>query len=593
MQKQYFSNVLKQSFYLQPTRLLLQPMLWCCMLLCINPIKAQYSVDSFLQLSGVDRYYILNETYGQNLKNKQVIAKLNSIVEKKGNASDRLIQHFWLEKRLILDSLKLAPESFAIYEEMVKKAEAINNYYLVAQYYISMGVNHNALKAFNKSFENQLLCLDALAKDPEGRYFQQSWWLHIIGNKFYEFKDYKKAIELAKIASTIGLKYTPDGHWFQKVNANLIGMSYLKSTQYDSAAAWLQQTLNIASNAKDTVWMGIAIGNLGTVYYSQGNCKKAIELYTQALQWCRQKGIWDNVASFCNNLADCYLIIGNTKAVLPLIFESTNANQKDQNNNSYLANQVKLYTIAEAYYRKVGNDKLTIQYADSIKKYQQLYNNHFDIVQKIKSEGEFAYRSKDLQNKLLLNENKLQKQTILFGCIAAILTASFIIVYIKRINLRKKIADQKKVLLEQQLLASKKEILDFTHHIVEKNQIIEHYTAEILALRKQTKSFEQEQTSVLQELKSQTILTQADWVKFKLLFEKVYPNFFSHFKTQYPELTQAEIRFLAFTKLEISPKEMASLLGVSDEAIRTLRYRIKKKLNINDAKEIEQVVATV
>lgn len=38
---------------------------------------------------------------------------------------------------------------------------------------------------------------------------------------------------------------------------------------------------------------------------------------------------------------------------------------------------------------------------------------------------------------------------------------------------------------------------------------------------------------------------------------------------------------------------MASLHGVSDEAIRTLRYRIKKKLNINDTKDIDQVVANL
>ncbi|HAI83668.1 MAG TPA: hypothetical protein DCL43_08375 [Chitinophagaceae bacterium] len=568
-------------------------MIFCCMLLCIGNSFAQQRIDSFLQLSGVDRYYTLNELYGNNLKNQQVIGRLNALVLQKGNSSDKLIQYFWLEKRPLLDSLKLSPKVFTIYQEMVQKAEAINNHYLAAQYYISMGVNYNTLKAFNRSFESQLYCLDALSKDPTGKYFHQSWWLHIIANKFYEFKDYIKTIELAKIASTIGLQYTPDGHWFQKVNTNLIGMSYLKNQQYDSARNWLQQTLQIASTVRDTVWMGIATGNLGTIHYLQGNYTKAIQLYTQALQWCRQKGIWDNVASFCNNLADCYMLTNKYNAVLPLLNESEIANQKDRNNNSYLANQIKLYTVAERYYRKKNDNKLIIDCADSVKKYQQLYNQHFDITQKIKAEGEFAYRSKDLQNKLLLNENKLQKQTILFGCIVAILTASFIIFYIKRINLRKKIAEQKKALLEQQLQASKKEILDFTHHIVEKNQIIEHYTAEIIALQKQTKSFEQEQTSVLQELKSQTILTQADWVKFKLLFKKVYPNFFSHFKTQYPELTQAEIRFLAFTKLEISPKEMASLLGVSDEAIRTLRYRIKKKLNINDAKEIEQAVATV
>lgn len=551
------------------------------------------AIDSFLKLNGADRYYELYHIYGNVIKNKASLDSLNNLVDAYGDESDRLVQYYWLEKRPILDSIKYGAQNISIHQELVKKAEAIPNYYLAAHYYISMVVVYNALNDYNKAFESQLLCLEALEKDPDGRYFEQCWWLHILANKYYEFKDYSKAAFLATKASTLNLKYTPDGVWFKKVNNNLVGMAYLRNAQYDSAVVWLSKTYQQAELEKDTTWMGIAWGNIGTVDYLQNNCKAAIIKYSKALVWCRQKAMWDNVASFCNNLAHCYLQEGNLNAIPGLLQESELANKKDINHASFVANQVKLFSVAEEYYRKIGNNEKAIRYGDSVKKYQTLYTNYFDIAKKIKSEGEFAYQSKDLQNKILLQENQLQKRTLIFTFIAILLTVVFIVYYIKRANLRKKLAEKNRELLEKQLANSKKEIRTFTDHILEKNQLIETYLAEIITLKKHTQAEEQENLLTIQELKTNTILTNDDWVKFKTLFEQVYPDFFPECKRNYPDLTQAEIRFLAFTKLEITPREMASLLGVSDEAIRTLRYRIKKKLTLADGKDIEQVVANM
>lgn len=558
-----------------------------------SSLIAQKDPTSFLEFQDEKRYHILNKLYNNHPLDTPFIFKLNNLVNKQGDASDKLVQYYWMTKKPMIDSLGSSEKVIQIYQDLVQKAEKINNYYLVAFYYISISFNYEMRKLHNKAFENQLYCIDALGKDPNGQYFQQSWWLHMIATQFYQFKDYPKAISLAKIASLHDGYFTPDGVWFKKVNDNLVGMSYLKSGEYDSAYTWLKKTLEYAKSRNDTVWMGIATGNIGHVFYLQGRPESAIPYYTQAIEWCRKMAIWDNVASFCNNLADCYLTTGNYTKVPNLLRESEQANAKDQSKSGYVGNQIKLYTVAEAFYRKQGNNNLAIIYTDSIRKYQKLEDEYYNINKKIRAEGEFAYQSKELQNKLLLNENELQKRTLVFGLIALLLIGGFVVFYIKRINLRKKLAEKNKEILEQQLAASKKEIMDFTHHILEKNQLIENYTQEISSLKSQEQADSPINSEAIQELKSQTILTNDDWIKFKELFENIYPKFFPYFKSNYPDLTQAEVRFLAFTKLEITPKEMASLLGVSDEAIRTLRFRLKKKLGLSHGKEIEQVVMSI
>jgi DNA-binding CsgD family transcriptional regulator len=53
-------------------------------------------------------------------------------------------------------------------------------------------------------------------------------------------------------------------------------------------------------------------------------------------------------------------------------------------------------------------------------------------------------------------------------------------------------------------------------------------------------------------------------------------------------LTPAETRYILLSKLNLSTREMASMLGVSIENIRNLRFRVKKKMNIEDGGEMEE-----
>jgi DNA-directed RNA polymerase specialized sigma subunit len=87
-----------------------------------------------------------------------------------------------------------------------------------------------------------------------------------------------------------------------------------------------------------------------------------------------------------------------------------------------------------------------------------------------------------------------------------------------------------------------------------------------------------ENNTYLEQLVTSTILTNDDWVQFRIVFEKVHPNFINEQKLQFPDLTQAELRYLVLEKLQLSTKEMANMLGVSDGAIRQIKSRLKLKI---------------
>lgn len=83
------------------------------------------------------------------------------------------------------------------------------------------------------------------------------------------------------------------------------------------------------------------------------------------------------------------------------------------------------------------------------------------------------------------------------------------------------------------------------------------------------------------ELYSQVILTDSDWERFQGYFNKVYPGFISALRQRLPDITPAEIRLVLLDKLGLSQKETSAILGISVDAVKKGRYRLKKKYNLD------------
>lgn len=72
-------------------------------------------------------------------------------------------------------------------------------------------------------------------------------------------------------------------------------------------------------------------------------------------------------------------------------------------------------------------------------------------------------------------------------------------------------------------------------------------------------------------------MTDDDWATFKQLCEQVWPGMFKQLNEQFPDLNRSEERLLALSKLNISSKEMAGMIGISVDSLRKSRYRLRKK----------------
>ena len=84
--------------------------------------------------------------------------------------------------------------------------------------------------------------------------------------------------------------------------------------------------------------------------------------------------------------------------------------------------------------------------------------------------------------------------------------------------------------------------------------------------------------------------TKTDWIDFKTLFEKSYPNYLAQLRNRHPELSESEERLFLFLKLKLTRNETAVILGISEDSVKKTRSRLRKRLVLEQEASLEEYV---
>jgi len=72
-----------------------------------------------------------------------------------------------------------------------------------------------------------------------------------------------------------------------------------------------------------------------------------------------------------------------------------------------------------------------------------------------------------------------------------------------------------------------------------------------------------------------------NWEQFELHFNQIHQDFLKRLADDFPQLTHRDIKLCAYLRLNLSTKEIASLLNLSLRGIEASRYRLRKKMNLD------------
>jgi DNA-binding CsgD family transcriptional regulator len=234
---------------------------------------------------------------------------------------------------------------------------------------------------------------------------------------------------------------------------------------------------------------------------------------------------------------------------------------------------------------------------DSAFSYNNLYAAINDSLEKLVATSNLAISTTRLNDErsrysiLNLQREKqvqLQERNLI---IAVILFLAVVVVFMinrQRLKLkyRQKILEQDKLRVDQEMEFARAQLETFTQNIVEKTNLIEKLEQQVKA-----NEFNNEEHQLMEELSSQTILTEDDWLKFKMLFEKTHPGFFTKLKQQANDITLAEQRMAALTRLHLTTKQMAAVLGISSNSVIKAKQRLRQRFSLQSDFYVEEFLS--
>lgn len=137
--------------------------------------------------------------------------------------------------------------------------------------------------------------------------------------------------------------------------------------------------------------------------------------------------------------------------------------------------------------------------------------------------------------------------------------------------------------LENELQLKNNELMLQTSALVRRNQsiqaILEEYERqkEELGDRYPNKLYKKLHQQIIESLED-----KEEWQLFENYFKNAHQHFMEKLQQKYPDLTTGDLRICCLLRMNLSTKEIASLLNISVRAVELRRYRLRKRLDLNN-----------
>jgi AraC family chitin signaling transcriptional activator len=90
-----------------------------------------------------------------------------------------------------------------------------------------------------------------------------------------------------------------------------------------------------------------------------------------------------------------------------------------------------------------------------------------------------------------------------------------------------------------------------------------------------------------------TSLSKNEWQSFEKNLIKSHEEFVSRLSAKYPGLTPKDIKLCIYLKMNLSSKEIAPLMNISFRGVELQRYRLRKKLQIDQEISLSKFMISI
>jgi len=487
----------------------------------------------------------------------------------------------------------------------LKQANKPEFKFLRAIYYNRIGtyysVKGNYVDAL-ESFQRGLTIIDSLKRKYPRKAILQTAPIATHANMaiiFMQQGNYQKAILHFKML----IQNAGDNLSDQKkiLIFNNIGVGYKYLKQHDSALYYYNKAFEMLDTNSFRKEAAMLYTNMGEVYGDKGDYNKAIGYYKKSIKIKKEIDDKYGLANVLFSMAESQYKTGAYQQSTKNGLEALDVCMQ----NHFLKEQRNCYELLAKNAEALSDIPAAYQYFKKFKALNDSIFNDESNSRLMELETKYETKKKDDEITLLHQKQKTEKllREILIAGILIILFIAFLVVraiVVKRKNeqrifainrkLKKKENKLIRATLEKEELKSKelnlqvefksKQLTTHALNMMQKNKMLKNLISEIDDIIKHAKPEVKTELNKIKRHIKQSVKNDKEWEAFKLYFEQINEGFFDKLVAINSSLNIYDLRHCALIKLNLNIKETASALNLSPNTIKSARYRLKKKLSL-------------
>ena len=193
------------------------------------------------------------------------------------------------------------------------------------------------------------------------------------------------------------------------------------------------------------------------------------------------------------------------------------------------------------------------------------------------------------QNELLKFSNNSLKMSLFIVSILFLLALIAIYYIIENRKTQKKKFDEIILKKEQNCLEKDREMIYLSSKLLNNKQYFKEIKADLKGISTTDKATVKNIISDIDNL----LASEEDWEVLKQHFNAVYDGFYDKLLKLHPELSETDLRHCVFIKLHMQTKEIARILLIDPRSVQTTRYRIKKKMDLDEDVDLRDYLLNI
>jgi tetratricopeptide (TPR) repeat protein/DNA-binding CsgD family transcriptional regulator len=369
-----------------------------------------------------------------------------------------------------------------------------------------------------------------------------------------------------------------------------IGKTYFDAGEFDEAERYWQQANESARNADDRMMEGLALTNLARLHITREQPEPALALFQQGLSLARELNDHAQEILTLGGIGRVHAIRGEYNEAMRYLSDSRAAAAERNDKINELVETETLGMVVVRSGDVAGGMQLLHQALDqcrAIDARSYEWEIHKELAAAYEQSGDIANAYEHFKQFAAIREEVMGKEQ------QRAIDTLRMKHDIETAYREREIFRLENEQLQSDLLHKNNELTSMALHLVQKNEVLEKIRDEVVQLVEAATADAKPMLKRLVPMIQQSIGTEQEWQQFEQQFVEVHPEFVDTLLKRAPELTQTEVRIAALLRIQLTTKDIASIMNVTTRAVEKHRLNIRRKLGLEGEVNLPAYLATM